>query len=62
MPRPSSQSTPAALEAMACSRPVITTAVGGLVDLIEDRVNGLLVGKGGLLEMLKAKGYKVVQE
>jgi uncharacterized protein YbaP (TraB family) len=23
---------------------------------------GHLVGKGGLLEMLKAKGYKVVQE
>lgn len=33
----------ALLEAMAAGRPIISTAVGGVVDLIEDRYSGILV-------------------
>ena len=31
------------LEALACSRPVVSTAVSGALDVVEDGVNGLLV-------------------
>jgi glycosyltransferase involved in cell wall biosynthesis len=37
-----------AREAMAYGRPVVATAVGGLVDAVDDEVNGLLVDPSGL--------------
>lgn len=36
----------AAIEALACGRPVIASATGGLVEVVRDEVNGLLVAPG----------------
>ena len=42
MPSRSDAQPAAALESLACGRPVVATKVGGLVDLIRDGVNGYL--------------------
>jgi type III pantothenate kinase len=43
-----------AREAMAWGRPVVASAVGGLVDAVEDGVTGLLVPSGDIPALRKA--------
>src|SRR5262249_6345653 len=42
------------IEAMAAGRPVVATRVGGVPDLVEDGVNGLLVESGDVEGLAKA--------
>jgi glycosyltransferase involved in cell wall biosynthesis len=42
------------LEALALARPVVASRVGGIPEVIEDRVNGLLVGSGNETELAQA--------
>jgi len=44
----------ALLEAMACGLPVIASRIGGVVDIVRDRENGLLVTPGDQQELGKA--------
>jgi len=47
----------ALLEAMACGLPCVVTRIGGNVDIITDRVNGLLVEPGNSLQLAQAILY-----
>ena len=42
------------LEALTLSRPVVATRVGGIPEVIEDGVNGLLVESGNIEELADA--------
>ncbi|RSL15673.1 N-acetyl-alpha-D-glucosaminyl L-malate synthase BshA [Edaphobacter aggregans] len=44
----------AALEAMACGVPAIATRVGGVPELVDDQINGLLFEVGGIESMAAA--------
>lgn len=39
------------LEAMACGLPIVTTNAGGVIDIIENNKNGIIVEKGNYLQM-----------
>jgi len=42
------------LEAMACKVPVIASNIGGIPDIVHDRVNGILVPQKDVLELSKS--------
>lgn len=42
------------VEAMACSRPIVATAVGGILDLLQDGVTGLLCPPGDAMSLARA--------
>jgi glycosyltransferase involved in cell wall biosynthesis len=43
----------AVLEAMACGKTVIATPVGGMLDVIEDKVNGILINVNDVDELAR---------
>ena len=42
------------LEAMACKVPVIASDIGGIPDIVHDKVNGILVPQKDILELSKS--------
>jgi glycosyltransferase involved in cell wall biosynthesis len=48
-----------AIEAMACFRPLVASRVGGLTEVVEDNVSGLLVEPGNKEELANAL-YKII--
>jgi glycosyltransferase involved in cell wall biosynthesis len=44
----------AALEALSCGAPTVATAVGGVPEIVEDEISGLLVPSGDPEAMAKA--------
>jgi len=57
MPSESESFGLAALEAMACKVPVVATNVGGIPELIEDRVSGFMSNVGDIEDMAKNALY-----
>ncbi|MGE5223997.1 MAG: glycosyltransferase family 4 protein [Omnitrophica WOR_2 bacterium] len=43
-----------AIEAMSCSRPVIASRIGGLIDIVEDGVSGFLIPPGDVAALQSA--------
>jgi len=52
----------AVIEAMACGLPIIATAVGGLPDLVQDGINGLLITAGKAEELAGAITHLIHNE
>jgi glycosyltransferase involved in cell wall biosynthesis len=42
------------LEAMACGKPIIASNVGGISKIIKDKINGILVTPGSVLDLAKS--------
>jgi sugar transferase (PEP-CTERM/EpsH1 system associated) len=47
------------LEAMACGLPIVCTAVGGNVELVADKVRGILIRAGDVSELTEALGQLI---